>query len=258
VGLSSNSGLTLGSSSSMIVGASPTPIVLGCSSGEFSVSSSLMTVVEEVFAVDPQQAVVGCFSVTFSVGSDHVVGGTILVASASLIPFASGCVSDPVVSHLSVFEEPAKRAVEDVHSLSRLSALGLALSGSPSCAPGSPSSAPILMPSAPATSAFGCSVSEAKGYFDGYAPSDGCSDLGASPIAKKGAIFESDGLFQAPKWLVGFGPSGELVLARHPDMSLNWVSDGVGDAIEEELHLVKKVARLKIKGKRGVESEKHH
>jgi hypothetical protein len=38
----------------------------------------------------------------------------------------------------------------------------------------------------------------------------------------------------------------------HPDMSLDWVSDGVGDANEEELHRVKKGVRLKIKGKREV------
>jgi hypothetical protein len=41
----------------------------------------------------------------------------------------------------------------------------------------------------------------------------------------------------------------------HPDMSLDWVSYGVGDeevAIEEDFHQVKKGVRLKIKGKRDV------
>lgn len=49
--------------------------------------------------------------------------------------------------------------------------------------------------------------------------------------------------------------------------ALDWVSDGVEDedssfvildAIEEDFHWVKKGVRLKIKGRRGVESEKRH
>jgi len=35
-------------------------------------------------------------------------------------------------------------------------------------------------------------------------------------------------------------------------MSFDWVSDGVGDAIEDKVLLVKKGAHLKIKGKREV------
>jgi hypothetical protein len=39
------------------------------------------------------------------------------------------------------------------------------------------------------------------------------------------------------------------------DMSLDWVSDGIGGAIEEELHLVKKDASMKIKGNREVQNK---
>jgi hypothetical protein len=102
-------------------------------------------------------------------------------------------------------------------------------------------------------------------------PVSGC----ASPIAEKEANFESDGLTQSQKWPVGFGPSGEIVVwdqgvedwvgeggdsPCHPDLSLDWMSDGVGDedpsfvildAIEEDFHRGKK-GSLKIKGKRDV------
>jgi hypothetical protein len=83
------------------------------------------------------------------------------------------------------------------------------------------------------------------------------------------------------RWPVGFGPSVEIVVWDQgnevwvgedgdspyplgvcpPDMPLDWVSDGVEDedpsfaildAIEEDFHRVKKVARLKIKGRREV------
>jgi len=102
-----------------------------------------------------------------------------------------------------------------------------------------------------------------------------------SPIAENGVNLRLDDLIQSQKWSVGFGPSREIVVWDQgdevwvgedvdspyplgvylPDMPLNWVSDGVEDkdpsfpildVIEEDFHRVKKVARLKIKGRREV------
>jgi hypothetical protein len=62
-------------------------------------------------------------------------------------------------------------------------------------------------------------------------------------------------------WIGEGGDSHFPLGVYHPDMPLDWVSDGVGDedssfaildAIEEDFHRVKKGARLKIKGRREV------
>jgi hypothetical protein len=49
-----------------------------------------------------------------------------------------------------------------------------------------------------------------RGFFlsSGPSPLGGC----ASPIAEKGVNFRSDGLIQSQNWLVGFGPSGEIMV----------------------------------------------